>query len=414
MHIFLDTNVFYKDPFLIKGKNAILKRLAKHQNVKMYMNKTVYEELFRGHKNFLEQQVKAAEDSLSKIMPFLIEGRDILDVKVDTDDLLSDLADHLNELVKTEQLEIIDYDVDVFTDIVAMDMHEKTPFIKQEHLVDKKDKKVTYKKKEMRDAIIWYTYQRYIKKHDLENCYFISNNVKEFGDVNAKNTPAGEPYGLHPEIAEASNLISYRYAYDFLTHNQDEIKELFTDTDHHSLLLSEELAEQVETELEQGLAAELVKEYLTDTIVQESENYISDELPDEIHEDYFIGGYVQPSFLSDIDNIKLEEVDVYGNDISVSVTLEINVDVDIYLYNPGHEGREDKHMYCATDVVELEERVVFLVPLNNEKEIDTDNFSLRNYIKGMEPRNVDVEILQQKTIEHTDMFYDEDYDEPHR
>ncbi|MGG3662951.1 PIN domain-containing protein [Bacillus gobiensis] len=413
MHIFLDTNVFYKDPFLLKGKNAILKRLTKHEDVKMYMNRTVYEEIFRAHKNFLEKQVKAAEESLSKLSPFLSAERDILDVKVDTDELLSDLDTHFNGLVDAEQLDIIPYDADVFTDIVAMDMYEKAPFIKTEQLVDKRDKKVPYKKKEMRDAIIWYTYQRYIEKHNLEECYFISNNVKEFGDVNAKNTPPGEPYGLHPEIAEASNLNSYRNAHDFLTHNADEIKELVTDTDHHSRLLSEDLAEQVEEELKQGLAAELVKKYLTDTILQESENYISEKLPDDIHEEYYMGGYVLPSFFSDIDNIKLQEVDVYGDDITVAVELEVDVDVDIYLYNVSHEGREDKHMYFATDVVKLEESVVFLIPLNNEKEIDTDNFSLRDYIDGMEPRNTNVEIIQRKTIEHTDMFYDEDYDEPH-
>lgn len=39
MNIFVDTNIFYKDPFLLRGKNIILKELAKADNVKIFLIK---------------------------------------------------------------------------------------------------------------------------------------------------------------------------------------------------------------------------------------------------------------------------------------------------------------------------------------------------------------------------------------
>ncbi|RCX18959.1 uncharacterized protein DUF4935 [Bacillus sp. AG236] len=412
MNIFLDTNVIYTDPFFLRGKNAVLRRLAMHEDVKLFVNQTVYSEVFRGHKTFVEKQVKAAEEALSKLMPYLNKERETLDVKIDQEDLLEDLKDHFTRLEEDGQLVIVPYDIDVLQNIVEVDMHEKAPFIKKEQLTNKGGQKVTYIRKEMRDAIIWYSYQQYIEKNDLEECYFISNNTREFGDVNANQTPDGEPYPLHPEIAENSKLIAYQKPKDFLMHNGEQIKELFKDTSYHTKLLTEELAEHVEQELNEGLAAELIREHLKEEIIQQTENYLADKMPVDIHRDYFMGGYIYPSFLSDVNDIKFQEVDVYGKVITVSVTLEMDVDVDIYLYNPIREGGDDKHEYCATDVLKVEEMVTFLLPLNTDKELDSDNFSLREYIEGIEPSNVDVEIIALETVEHASMFEkEEDYDE---
>ena len=58
MNIFVDTNIFYKDPFLLRGKNIILKELAKADNVKIFFNKAAFEEVKRGNKVFFEKNLK--------------------------------------------------------------------------------------------------------------------------------------------------------------------------------------------------------------------------------------------------------------------------------------------------------------------------------------------------------------------
>ena len=88
MHIFLDTNAIYKDPFLQKGKNRILLQLAKHNDVHLYISKTVYSELLRRHRVFVESELKAANEAISKISPFFRKNRDEVTLNVKAEDLI--------------------------------------------------------------------------------------------------------------------------------------------------------------------------------------------------------------------------------------------------------------------------------------------------------------------------------------
>ncbi|MGX9161980.1 PIN domain-containing protein [Priestia megaterium] len=407
MNIFLDSNVFHTDPFLQKGEKPILLRLAQHEDVKLFINETVYSEVERHHKSFLEREIKSAQDALSKLTPFLNKDRETMDISINFKNLMDDFSDFFQELGTEEQMAIIGYDADVLKHIVKMDMYEEVPFIKQEIITNKQGDKVTKKKKEMRDAIIWYSIQEYIEKNTLEDCYFISNNIKEFGADGASKTPQEEPYPLHPAIAEKSKITAaYRNVHDFLTHNSETVKELFTDTSLHSRILSGDLLEQVEKELKDGLAEQLVENFLTNEIIQHTHDYILEKDPDDIHSDYFMGGYVDPESHGQITDIGLQDVDVYGESITVSIDLEVEMDVDIYLYNPVYDDKEEKFQFYGTDTVTVAENVIFLIPLNESKEIDSTNFSLQEYIDGQEPGNVNVEIIEMKTTTHEEMFPD--------
>lgn len=44
----------------------------------------------------------------------------------------------------------------------------------------------------------------------------------------------------------------------------------------------------------------------------------------------------------DIIDVHFREVDKYGYTISIAVDIEIDMEVVIYLYNPGHDGGENK------------------------------------------------------------------------
>lgn len=410
MNIFLDTNAFFGDPFLTRGQKPLLLRLAKHDDVKLFINDTVYKEVLRKHKVFVEEEVKKMEESFDKISSLLRPERDTLEMDIEPEDLLKDLVQHFDNLEAEDQLHIIPYDADVLMDIVEIDMYEKQPFFKYIPVKNHEGKTINFKKKEVRDSIIWYTYQQYIEKNGLEDCYFISHNTKDFGSNEAKRTPRGQPYPLHENLVDSSNLVAYKEISDFFTHKAAEIKELFKDTQLHERILSEEFADQVEQELKAGLAAELVKTHLAHEINQFTESYLSDTLPEDIHADYFMGGYVEANYFGQIDNIELVEVEVFGGDISVAVSVEVETEVDINIYNPVHDDRHDRHQYYSTDTVLVEESVVFLLPLNEEKALDEPNFSLRDYIKDVQPGDVDIEVLRRKTIEHVPMF-EEDYDE---
>ncbi|WP_280169330.1 PIN domain-containing protein [Priestia megaterium] len=408
MNIFLDTNVFYNDPFLQKGKKPILLQLAKHENVKLFICQAVFSEIEKHHKTFFEEEIKSIKDSFSKMESYLKPERDTFGMNIEVENLLGDFTTYFDGLTEEGQMTIIPYDVDVFNHVMEVDMYDRMPFIKQEEITNKKGDKVLYKKKEIRDTIIWYSYQEYIKKHQIEYCYFISNNTKEFSAEPGRRTPQEEPYPLHPAIVEDSKMLAaYKNVHDFLAHNSDKVKELFTNL--HAQILSEELYNQVWGELEEGLAEELVTRFLEKEILQETHNYLSERDTDDIHEEYYMGGQVAPTLFGEIKDIEFQEATVYDKAISVLVELEVETEVEISLYDAGYADRSEKYRYYGTDTLNIKEKVVFLIPLNEEKEIDKDNFSLRDYVEGVTPGNVNVEIIEMENIGHMDMFPELDY-----
>lgn len=403
MNIFLDTNVFFNDPFLRKGKNRILIKLAENEDVKLFINKTVYMEVLRAHRTYLEKELKNAHDAYKKISPFLIKDDQTFILEVKIDDLIDDFEAHFAKLHDEGQIEIIEYDSEVLEKIVELDMYQKEPFIKKREILNDKGEKISFNKKEIRDAIIWYSYQIYIEKNHLERCYFISNNTKEFG-VPGSSKIVEEPYTLHQEIIGSTTPTAFKTVHDFLTYNDDKIKELYVQ------LLSDDLYEIIVEDLEQGLAEELILTYFTEEILSETQRILSNQQPENLHDDYFMGGYSEPSSIgNNITSIKLKDVDIYGDDITVAVDLFVEMPVDIYLYNPVHDDRSDKFQYQATDLIKVEESVVFLIPIDTGKELDVTNFWLRDYIKGNKPRNLDVKFVDLENIDHEDMFSEEAY-----
>ncbi|MFJ8458191.1 PIN domain-containing protein [Lysinibacillus xylanilyticus] len=387
MNIFLDSNAFYKDPFLTKGKNHILLKLAGIEDVKLYINKTVYEELYRAHKNLLKKEIGMINESYTRISPFLQNEKQQL-IAESIDELMSDFKSRFKVFHENDALEIIDYDADVLEHIVKIDMDKVAPFMLED-------------KKSIRDAIIWYSYMVFIKKNELEDCYFISNNHKEFGAEGSKKI-SGKPYPLHPNIVEDMNLTAYKNIYDFITHKDDEIKDLYEQ------LISDKLLDSIKEELEEGLLQEIMADYFVYEIVNQTDDYISNLDVERIHSDFFIGGYASPSD-GEIKRISLQDVEVYGNDITVSVNIEIECSAEIYLYNPGHDDRRDKFEYCTTDILRVEENAVFIIHFDTDKIIDMENFSLKEYIEGNEPCNLDIEFIHMENIEHEDMYHEEDY-----
>ncbi|QEL82651.1 DUF4935 domain-containing protein (plasmid) [Bacillus sp. JAS24-2] len=402
MNIFIDSNIIYRDPFLTKGFNNVLNRLAKHEDVTLFISKAVYMEVLRGHKVFLEEQLKAANKIHNKISRYLIEDKQNFTIDIKLEDLLQDFENQYLQLQEEAKLKIIDFDKDVLEFVVEIDMYEKSPFIKKNEVQNKSGEMIPYKKKEIRDAIIWYSYQVYIKNNNLDNCYFLSNNTNEFGDENAKDIPNNEPYNLHPELNTDLSIIPYKTTQGFLTHNDEKVKELFKDI--NELILSEELSEKIEEELNNGFAEELIDKYFKEQILSETQNFISNKQPDDIHDDYFMAGYIDPNVSSDILNVQVAEIELYGGELTVALDIEVDADVDVYLFNQGYDDRNEKFQYYATDTIKVEESIIFIIPINTEKELIEETFSLKEYIGDVEPNNLNIEFLQWTNTNHRKMF----------
>lgn len=409
MNIFLDTNVFYNDPFLTKGKKTILLRLAKHDDVTLFINETVLQEILRNHKKYLDHEIIKLNEAVQKIKQFLNIKRDKIDIEVKSEVLLEDLEKYFSDLEEEGQLEVIPYDPDVLSHIVEVDANERPPFVKKHELIDNKGTKRTYSEKEIRDAIIWYSYKIYIEKNSLNDCYFISNNTTDFGASGARKTPPEKPYTIHPDISKNVNIIAYKTVHDFLAHNEVAIKDFFKE--EHLRLLIDDLSDQIKKELNHGLVKDIIESELIEEIYGATLNHLSDLNPEDVHDDYFMGGYISPSHPQLVD-IRFQDIDIYGDTIAISADIDIETEIDVYLYNPVHDGREDKYQFHSTDTVKVEAGIVFLLSIDSEKELEAESFCFKDYIKDTKPSNLNIEFFQLSNIDHISMFRDdeEDYD----
>ncbi|RAN91499.1 hypothetical protein B5P41_04580 [Bacillus sp. SRB_28] len=407
MNIFIDSNILYKDPFLTKGYNKVLNSLSKHEDVTLFISKAVYMEVLRGYEDFLEEQLKIANEIQNKLSPYLLKNKHKFIIDAKLEDFSQDFEDQYQQLQKENKLRIIDFDKDVLHSVIETDMYEKSPFIKKNEMKNKGGETIRFKKKEIRDAIIWYSYKIFIQKNDLEDCYFISNNTNDFGDKNAKKVPENAPYTLHPELNENIAITPYKSIKGFILHNDREVKALFEELENrHLSILSESLSDKIKEELDNGFADTLINRYFIEPILSETQDFLSDKQPEDIHSDYFMGGYIDPD-MGDITKIQVYDIEFYGGEIIITVDIEVDMHVDVYLYNPVHDSRNDQYEYYATDIVKVEESIVFVIPINIEKEINEEIFSFEEYIDGFEPDNLGIEFIQCTNIDHTEMFPEE-------
>ena len=406
MNIFLDANVIYKDPLFKNVKNKILLMLAKHDDVKIYMSKAVYSEVLRAHKVYLEEGLKTIQIAQGKLVPYLNKPRDTFDINISIDKLVDDFESYLEELQSEEQLVIIDYNSKVLERVVELDMFEKSPFIKKKVSTNKE----TIVKKEIRDAIIWFSYEEYILENNLGNCYFISNNTKEFADSSIYDkSKVTQPYPLHPNLQEKVEIIAYKSVHDFLTHKNDTVQELFKDEKLHAIILTTDLFKTIESELSTGYLEDLVKQNFAEDIFETARSYLTKLEPSDIHEDYHMIGYVDTNFdLGEIENIRLLNMESYGDSIAVMAEASIELDVEIYMYNPVYDTKDEKYSYFGQDVIKLKQLIEFIIPITPDKGLDIENFSLSTYLNGEEEYlETDIQIVELKNIHHVDLYPDE-------
>ncbi|MFK4254632.1 PIN domain-containing protein, partial [Streptomyces angustmyceticus] len=358
----MDTNLIYRDPFLTKGKNALLLQLAKHEDVKLYINDVVYKEMLRGHKAFIEEQLNKMSQAYNMVSRYLITPSIAIDTEKELELMINCVEEFYVKLEAENQLDWVPYDIDLLPLIVELDMNEKPPFIV-------KSKGSKHARKEIRDAIIWNTYKLFIQKQQLENCFFITNNTKDFGAPDANQSPAEHPYPLHPDLIDDVNIVAYKNTNDFFAHNEEIINTLFKDENLHIKMLYEDFLPHIEIELRNGLLTELITKNFVNSIKVDVEAYFNEISPRDIHPDYFMGGYVTPSLNGDITDINLEDVTIYGDNIVIAANVVVSMDVNIYLYNPDAEGNEDPVPYAATDTMAADLIVVFLLPINTDNRL---------------------------------------------
>ena len=179
MNFFLDTTILYNDPFLANTHNKTLVNMTKNHNFRIYISDVVYQENKNHYLNRLEDINKQINEILYKqkgiatVLPSIIQP-----INIDLE--LKKLEDHYNDLGNNNIVTILPVNNSILPELINRSIHRKKPF--------------TDKKQEFRDAIIWLTYAHYAETMDLEDCYFITDNISDFFKNNK----------IHPDLEQDS------------------------------------------------------------------------------------------------------------------------------------------------------------------------------------------------------------------
>lgn len=251
MIIYIDSNVFFDDPYLAKPTFSIILEKVRNSNGVIKMPEVVYSETLN---NLLNKNISEARDGLRKpdkqITKYLagsgLEEKYKLPT-LDDAEIKTSFHNRYDELTTEGVLEIIDHktiDKDyLLKDIMNRALNCIRPF--------------SASKEEFKDTIIWHTVIEDIKKNGYTKCFFISNNNSDFFEKNSvdnKTEMASFHKDLIKDIPEGVQLLPLRSLKELI----DETKDLFEP--HNDVSLKSEDSEGVGGTIEHGVS--LNEEYV--------------------------------------------------------------------------------------------------------------------------------------------------------
>ena len=302
MNIFIDTCILHGDYFFHNKSTRQLFDYMKEGLINIYMSDIVLKELRRHYELELEristEIEKVKKDSNRLKFRLKAEAINVKDMLIRFDDNYSSLASSTN-------FKILHYSTDILHSIVENAILKKTPFF-------------TEKKSEFKDNLIWKTYSEFVEKNELDNCFFLTNNVTDFCDANNHSS-------VHKNLLQDTQRFTiYKSTSDFLAEKSELIEkpkiefanyinELEIDADYVKRQLQDYFLDMIEEEI----AIKIVTETDYSLYLQHD-----DDLVDGIRSHYF-----------DIDFCEDIKVKILNQRALISGVFYCIADFDLSKYN---------------------------------------------------------------------------------
>lgn len=218
MIIYIDSNVFFDDPYLAKSTFSIILEKVRNSNGVIKMPEVVYSETLN---NLLNKNISEARDGLRKpdkhITKYLagsgLEEKYKLPI-LDDAEITTSFHNRYDELTTEGVLEIINHNT-IDKDYLLNDiMHRALNCIRP----------FSAGKEEFKDTIIWHTVIEDIKQNEYTKCFFISNNNSDFFEKNSvdnKTETASFHKDLLKDIPEGVQLLPLRSLNNLIEETKD-------------------------------------------------------------------------------------------------------------------------------------------------------------------------------------------------
>ncbi|MEQ2528917.1 PIN domain-containing protein [Bacillaceae bacterium CLA-AA-H227] len=342
LHVFLDSNIFYTDPFMDKNiHNRLLIELAQRELITIYVSEVVIKEVINNFEKKLVEhfvEIKKHEGKVTKMLPSFVQSP--IEWKQTVEKYVSKLEDRFNELEDYGCIEIVPFSNDMLPELVDRSIKRTKPF--------------SERKLEFRDAIIWFSYVDYVKTlyfNKINHAYFITKNTTDF-------TQNGE---IHPDLQKDSNkFIFYETPQNFIQ-NCEEVKEAQKKLEFVNWIEDEDLANSPE------LILSMIEQQYFDKIFNECWDYVNNyrnNVPTKYDPD---ADYLEATdiYLMKVSGLHIELV---LDHVVVSGHLEVEVEFDVSQNNYLHEPYHGDLVNIGTDETKLD--IKFTLTVNKDKEVD--------------------------------------------
>jgi len=347
MHVFLDSNIVYTDPFMNKNiYNKLLIELAEKEFITICVSEVVKKEIINNFEKEVSKFYKGIQKYEGKIKAMLRENEQPpFEWKKTVDEYVIKLKDHYDELEDYGIIDVLEFDNDILPELLDRSIKRKKPF--------------TDKKQEFRDGIIWLTYVNFVNKRErfIGPCYFITKNTSDF-------TKNGE---IHPDLQEDSTAFNfYNNTQEFFQHTE-EVKQLQQKLELVNWLEEEDLDNNPEQVLD------LLEDQCHDQVFEEVWNYL------DTHSERIVTKYhyeMEPDFVEfEFDTTSIELIDAV--DIKVEIVLDtvifsgyldVEAEFDVNFANPMWEPGEDEYHQLGSDTISLS--MEFALTININKKIE--------------------------------------------
>lgn len=206
MNIFIDTTLLYNDPFLKNNYNRNLFKLVDGLNGKIFISKVVLEESKEKLRINLENAQNNLLKDISEFNKYSNSKIDVEDDLKDIDQYVKKFENYYKNLESKDLVKIVDYKNSYLPEVVKRAIKRKKPF-------------APGNKQEFRDCLIWLSYSEMAERDDLENCFFITNNVSDFYDNDKES--------LHPELRkDSSKFTLYKISKHLIQNEEDLISKM--------------------------------------------------------------------------------------------------------------------------------------------------------------------------------------------
>jgi hypothetical protein len=342
LHVFLDSNIFYTDPFMDKNiHNRLLMELAEKELIGIYVSDVVKKEIINNFEKKLKEHYEEIQKAETKITKLLrTNERPPIEWKETIDEYVEKLEYHFEELESYGYIEFVPFSNDILPELVERSIKRIKPF--------------SDRKMEFRDAIIWFSYVNYVKSlhyNPIKQAYFITKNTADF-------TLNGE---IHPDLQQDStDFIFYNTPQDFIQ-NCQEVKQLQKTLELVNWVEYEDLANSPDQVLY------MIENHSLNKIFDTCWEYVNDYrngVPTKFDPD---ADYLEAT---DLILLKVSDpkVEVILDHVLVTGYLDVEVEFDVSQNNYLHEPYHDEFVTIGTDDVKL--CIEFTLTVNQDKKVE--------------------------------------------